>query len=185
MQKKLILGIVGEIAVGKTTVTDYMRDKYGAVSFRFSDMLRDVTRRLHIEPTRGNLQILSTVLRHNFGEDIMSRVLAADAAESTHEFIITEGVRRPSDVEHLKNLPGFKILALAADPRTRYERLTKRSENPDDRNKTWEQFVADGAQESEQKIKDIMAEADVTIVNEGTTEELFKKVDTVVKSWGG
>ncbi len=178
---KLVLGIVGEIAAGKTTVTEYIREKYGAVSFRFSDMLRDVAKRVHLEPTRANLQQLSTVLRQNFGEDLMSKVLAADVSEAADPLIITEGVRRPSDVVYLKNLPGFKILALAAEPRTRYKRLTERSENPDDRSKTWEQFVADGEQESEQKIKEIMAAADVTIQNEGTKEALFKQIDQIIK----
>jgi dephospho-CoA kinase len=39
MSQKIILGLVGEIASGKSTVTDYIKQKYGAVSFRFSDIL--------------------------------------------------------------------------------------------------------------------------------------------------
>ena len=178
---KLILGIVGEIAAGKTTGTEYLRDKHGAVSFRFSDMLRDVAKRVHLEPTRGNLQLLSTVLRQNFGEDLMSKVLAADVSEATDHFIITEGVRRPSDVTYLKNLPGFKILALTAEPRLRFERLQNRAENSDDGSKTWEQFLADSNQESEEKIKEIMGEADVTVENGGTKEELFEKIEQIIQ----
>jgi dephospho-CoA kinase len=181
-EKKLILGIVGEMAVGKSTITDYLRQKYGAVSFRFSDMLRDVAKRLHLEPTRGNLQQLSTVLRQTFGEDLMSKVLAADVAEAHEQFIITEGVRRPSDVVFLKNLAGFKIMAIVADPKIRFERLTQRSENADDQSKTWEEFLKESSQESEQKIKEIMTEAEITINNNGTEEELFAQVDAIIKN---
>lgn len=180
MAQKIIIGLVGEMASGKSTATSYLKEKYNAVTFRFSDMLRDVAKRLHIEQSRANLQNLSTVLRQNFGEDLMSKVLAADAAESTHDFIITEGIRRPTDAVYLKELPGFHMVALAADERTRYERLKLRSENPDDQTKTWEQFQADGKQESEQKIKEVAASAEFTIDNNGSKENLYRQLDEIV-----
>lgn len=179
---KIILGLVGEMAAGKTTVTEYLRQKYGAVSFRFSDMLRDVATRLHIEHNRANLQTLSTVLRQNFGEDLLSKVLALDAKNSSEPFIITEGIRRPSDVIFLKKLDNFHIVALSVPERVRYERLILRSENPDDQTKTWEQFQADGRQESEQKIKEIADEADFKIENNDTIAELHSQIDVIVKN---
>ncbi len=183
MSQKIILGLVGEMAAGKSTVTDYIKEKYGAVSFRFSDMLRDILTRIHVENNRNNLQTISLALRQNFGEDIMSKVLAEDARTSDHAFIITEGVRRPTDVTYLKQLPGFHIIALTADERTRFERLTQRSENADDRTKTWEEFQKDGQAEAEQKIKEIAADADVTIDNNGTLEELYKQVDEAIQKF--
>lgn len=178
---KIILGLVGEMAAGKSTVTQYLKEKYHPTTFRFSDMLRDILRRIHVEPNRLPLQNLSTFLRQNFGEDIMSQVIALDVTNSPAEFIITEGIRRPSDVSYLRELPGFYVVAIQADERTRFERITKRRENPDDAGKTWEQFQTDGKQESEQKIKEIMAAADFTINNNGTEEELFGQVEEILK----
>ena len=177
---KLILGLVGEMASGKSTITEYLKQKHGAVTFRFSDMLRDVAKRLHIENSRPNLQLLSTVLRQNFGEDLMSKVLAADVMESTHNFIITEGVRRPTDITYLKKLPGFHLIYLSVSERTRFERLAARRENADDANKTWEEFQREGKQESEQKIKEIAAIAEITIDNNGTMEELYKEMESIL-----
>ena len=177
---KIIIGLVGEMAAGKTTVTNYLKEKHGAVSFRFSDMLRDVLKRLHIEETRGNLQMISTLLRQNFGEDLMSKVLAKDAESSPHPLIITEGIRRPTDVTYLKQLPGFHIIAINTNERTRYNRVIERSENPDDKSKTWEQFQKEGEQEAEQKIKEIAAESEYAIDNSGTTEELFAQVEEIL-----
>lgn len=177
---KLILGLVGEMAAGKTTVTDYIKEKHGGVSFRFSDMLGDILARMHIEKTRENYQTLSTILRQNFGDDIMSKVIMLDVKASENPLIITEGVRRPSDIEYLKELPGFHLVAIQADEKIRFERTTERSEKPDDQSKTWEQFQAEGKQESEQKIKDIAAKADYTIDNNGSLEELYKQVDEII-----
>ena len=177
---KTILGIVGEIGAGKTTATDYLKKKYGAVSFRFSDMLRDIADRMYIEKNRQNLQTLSTILRQNFTEDIMSKVIAKDVGQSGAQFLITEGIRRPSDIAYLKQMSGFHLIAVEADSRLRFERLTHRSENPDDQKKTWEEFQKEAEQESEQKVHEIAQEAGVTIDNNGSLEQLFQQIDDVV-----
>lgn len=179
---KIIIGLIGEMASGKSTITEYLKTKHSAVTFRFSTMLRDVLKRLHVEETRGNMQMLSTMLRQNFGEDLLSKVLAADVAESNNAVIITEGIRRPTDITYLKDLPGFVLIALSVAERTRFERLILRTENPDDQKKTWEQFQAEGKQESEQKIAELMREAAYTIDNNGSVDELFKQVDEIVAS---
>ena len=181
INEKIILGLVGEMAAGKTTVTNYLKEKHGAVTFRFSDMLRDILKRIHVEPLRNHLQNLSTFLRQTYGEDIMSKVIAKDVEESDAPIIITEGIRRPTDITHLKQLPGFYIIVISADERIRFERITKRSENPDDQKKTWNEFQREGQQESEQKIKEIAAEADYRVDNNGTVEELHKQIDIILE----
>ena len=171
------------MAAGKTTAANYLKEKYGAVTYRFSDMLRDVLVRLHLPLNRGNMQTLSTILRQNYGEDLMSKVLTADLQAASEPIIIAEGIRRPSDIIYLKQLPGFNLLYLKTSERARFERLAARSENPDDGKKTWEQFQAEGLQESEQKIKEIAAEARIIIDNNGTVEQLNNQLDALIKNY--
>lgn len=177
---KIILGFVGEISCGKSTATEYLKNKYGAVTFKFSDCLRDVAKRMHIEENRNNLQLISTILRQNFGEDLLSKILAQDVAQAQSQVIITEGIRRPSDIIDLKKLPEFKIIAVKTDERIRFERLTQRSENVDDKNKTWEEFQKDGQQEAEMQIKAVMDQADFTLDNNGSPEDLHAQIDTLM-----
>ncbi|MFH1790229.1 MAG: AAA family ATPase [bacterium] len=177
---KIIIGIVGRIASGKTTVTDYLISKHSAVSFRFSDMLRDVLKRMRLPENRANLQTISSALRQNFGDDIMSKVLAEDVKNSSSRLIITEGVRRPSDIKNLKNLDNFHIVSISADQQTRYDRLTGRKENTDDKDKSWQQFLEQDEKEPEKKIDEIALLADYTIDNNKSMPELFRQVDDII-----
>lgn len=177
---KLIIGIIGENAAGKTTATEYLKKKFNAVTFRFSDMLSDIAKRMYIEPSRANLQTLSTILRQNFSEDIMSRVIAEDAKNSSAEVIITEGVRRPSDITHLKELSNFILIYIKTDERVRFDRLATRGEKPDDATKTWEEFQAEGKQESEQKILEIATQAQYSIDNNSSLANTYSQLDEVV-----
>lgn len=177
---KIVIGIVGENSSGKTTMTNYICETYGGVSFRFSDMLGDMLKRIYLPATRENLQNISTALRNTFGDDIMSKTLAQDMMASNAAITITEGIRRPSDIVALKALPGFVLVAITADPEKRFERLHGRNEKPDDATKTWEQFIAEANHEAEQKVKEIMNEAHVAIDNNGTKEELFAQIDRFI-----
>ncbi|HBB37952.1 MAG: hypothetical protein UV82_C0006G0002 [Candidatus Magasanikbacteria bacterium GW2011_GWD2_43_18] len=180
---KLILGITGNMAAGKSTITEYIKEHHGGVSFRYSTMLRDVLSRIHVEETRDNLQQLSTFLRSTYGEDLMSKVIAEDVKNATDTIIIVEGIRRPSDVTYIKEIPGFHLIAVTADIKKRFERITQRSENPDDQTKTFETFEKEQAQETEGKIDEISQDAEVIIDNNGNLEALYTQIDNVVSKY--
>ena len=107
MSNKIIIGIVGENASGKTTATEYLKNKYGAVCFRFSDMLGDILARLYLAPTRANFQKLSTVLRQNFSEDIMSQIIAEDVKNPTLSLLLPRACAGPPMLATSKTRPDF------------------------------------------------------------------------------
>lgn len=178
---KLILGIAGEIGSGKGTIAKYLSKKHQASTYRFSTMLRDILDRLHLEHNRDNIQRLSTCLRHTFGEDLMARVMAEDVGGDDSDLIVIDGVRRVDDIKYLREIPKFKLVFVEADMKTRYERLIKRSENTDDKEKTFEEFEKDHERETEVTIRELKNYADLTIENNGTLEEFYEKLDELVK----
>lgn len=180
--KKIIIGIVGENASGKTTLTKYLHKRYSAETIKFSDMLSDILDRLYLEKKRENFQTLSTILRKNFGEDVMSRVVAKDVELSQKNIIVTEGIRRPFDIKYLQKIRGFYLISIYADPKTRFKRLKLRSEKDDDKFKTWEEFKKESMHESEQKIKNIAKKADFEIDNNKTIQELYKQADYIMQN---
>jgi dephospho-CoA kinase len=177
---KAIIGFAGEIASGKDTAVSYLKEKHGALTFKFSACLRDILDRMYLGQTRENMQTLSTILRKNYSQDLFSKVIAKDVQASDKELIVIGGVRRQTDIEHLKNIPGFKLAYIDADEKIRYERLIKRSENPDDQTKTFEQFQKEAQAETENQIRDLKDIADVVIDNNGSLEDLYKQLDKLL-----
>jgi len=177
---KIILGFVGQMASGKGTAVKYLKEKYGANTYRFSTALSDILNRLYLPNNRENLQKLSLVLRENFTGDILSVVIAEDVKKDPNNIIAVDGVRRPDDVIHLKNLEGFKLVHIFADIDKRYERIIKRSEKVDDQQKTFEQFKQDHLGEAELQIEEIATDAKEKIDNNGTLEKLYRQLDELI-----
>ncbi|MBT4849698.1 AAA family ATPase [Candidatus Parcubacteria bacterium] len=179
--KKLVLGFTGLISCGKDTASDYFAEKHNTKQVKFSASMKDIMDRVYIEPVRKNYQIISRVLREAFGQDLFSKVVAKDVKNADVDLVIVDGIRRIPDIDYLKEIEGFKLIAVEVDAKTRYERLNKRNEKPGDTTKTWEEFQKDDMAETEITIPEIMAQADVTIDNNGTLEEFYKKLDELVK----
>lgn len=177
---KIILGLVGPIASGKEIVKKYIVEKYNAKDCKFSTSLRDVVKRMCIEESRENLQKLSTVLRSNFGEDLLAKVIASDASEFDSSVVVIDGVRRMSDIKYLNNLSNFYLVKIDADPKKRFERLILRNENSGDKNKTFEQFVEDHNNEADREIPAVMLSAKISLENNGSLEELYERVDNMM-----
>mgnify|MGYP000851010664 CR=1 FL=1 len=177
----IILGIIGEMAAGKTTATDYIASKFQAATYRFSDIMRDLLRRLYLTESRDNLIQISIVLRQEFGNDLFAKAMAEDIKKDTaNAYIVAEGVRRSDDITYLKKISGFHLIAITADMKTRYERLSVRSENSDDKLKSYEDFVKDHERETEKSIIPLLAEAEYTIDNNGSIEELYASIDALL-----
>lgn len=177
---QVIIGVAGEIASGKDTAGHYIAEKYQALSLRFSQPLRDTLDRLQLPQNRENMSRLSLHLRKAFGEDILSKVILAEAEKSTSELVVVDGVRRLPDIIHMETDEHFRFIYVDATPETRYERLIKRRQNTDDATKTPAQFEKDTLLESESQIRDLKSRADFVINNDGTLEELQKQIDEVI-----
>lgn len=177
---KIILGLAGEIASGKGTISKYIVKKYGGVSYRFSDPLRDILKRIHREIDRKNLHRISMALRKYFGEDIFSEVIFKDIKTDKKNVIVLDGVRRVGDIQHLKNIKGFKLIFVEADMKVRYGRLKKRKENKDDEEKNMRSFRKEHESEVERKIRKLKKTADFVVGNNGGTAELYRQIDQII-----
>ncbi len=178
---KLILGFTGLIASGKGAAKEYIENNYGAVSFKFSDILRNILNSIDVENNRHNIIALSTFLRQEYGEDTLAKAMAKMVTDSAAEIIVVDGIRRLADITYLKDVPGFNLIAIDASPETRYERSILRNENAGDAEKSYEEFLSDHQRETEVTIPETMAQAKYHIDNNGNLEDLKKKIDTIIE----
>lgn len=181
MNNKVIIGIAGEIGSGKGTLAQYLKDKYNAQGMKFSDPLRDIAKRMYLEENRENLQLISTIFRQGFSEDILSNVLMNDVKSSTSKIIVIDGIRRESDMEAFKKDGNLKLIYIETDLEIRYKRITTRDEKTDDNSKTFEEFKKDHEREADTQVRGLKNIADFVIENNGTLEDLQKAADEVVK----
>lgn len=178
---KIILGFVGEIASGKGTAAKYLEEKYNAKTHKFSTPLRDLLKRLYLEINRQNMQNISTILRAEFGQDLLAKIIAQDVQNDPTPIIVVDGIRRLADIKYLKELPQFRLIYVTADMEQRYERLIKRGENEDDLRKTWEQFKIDNQAETEMEIPTVGKQANYTLNNNPDLPSLYNDLDNIIK----
>ena len=177
---KVIFGLVGPLAGGKDTVKKYLADKYKAENCRFSTILRDILKRIDVPIEREKLQQLSTILRQNFGEDVLAKVIATDVTNMKSDIVVVDGVRRMADIKYLTELPNFFLTVIDADLKIRYERMLKRNENVGDDKKTYEQFLKDHEAEADKETPIVMKKAKYKLNNDGSLEDLYRQVDELV-----
>jgi len=180
MEKKIVIGLTGQIACGKGVIKKHLMEIHGASDYRFSTILRDLLKRLHLELTRENLIHISTILRQNFGDDLLAHAMAGDIKNDEQPFLVIDGIRRLADIKFLKTIPEFKLVRIEANEKLRHERVVSRNENAGDDQKTFADFLEDQQQETEIQIPEVMATADYEIINEGTLDELNKNVDDII-----
>jgi dephospho-CoA kinase len=179
---KIIIALTGEIACGKGTVTEYLTKKYQASNKRYSTMLRDLLARLYVQPSRESLASLSKYIRGAFGQDIMAKVMTKDIKKDKSEIIVLDGVRRQSDLEHIKNLPNFNLVYIETRLKKRYDRIINRGENSDDKGKSYNQFKIDHQLETERQIRALKKLSKYVINNNGTKERLYKQIDDLIET---
>jgi len=182
MAKKLIIGLVGEIASGKDTAAAYLKKKYGAETISFSQPLRDILDRLFITQTRENLANLGIALRKTFSQDILSKVIAQEIATSKKKIAVLPNVRLKSDTVYLDSEPGFVLVSIETDMKTRFARLKKRGQNADDKTKTWSQFLKDSKLSTEIQINKLAKTCKYKLDNNSTKKDLEKQIDRLMKS---
>lgn len=180
-KKKIIIAISGNIASGKNEMAKYIEKKHGGFSYRSSEVLRDILKRMNLSEKRENMQKVSTMIREYFGDNIISYIASCDLKKIRNNIIAIDGIRRLSDIEFFKKDFLVKLIYLEADLKKRFERIQKRSENSDDKKKTFKNFQNDHKREAEKRIRSLKSKADFIIKNNGTKKDFYNKIDEIIK----
>ena len=186
----IIIGITGTIGAGKGEVVAYLKSN-GFTHFSARDFLTEEVVRRGLVINRDTTTNVANDLRTTHSpsyiiEQLYARALAhAEAGQENN--VILESIRTPGEVDFLrensKKVGGarFYLIAIDADPKMRYERISKRKSAMD--NVSFEKFIQDEKREmastnpNEGNIAECVRRADFTIKNEGSVTELYTQID--------
>lgn len=185
MRNKIIIGLVGEIASGKSTAAQFLEDEFNSETVSFSRPLRQILNILGLPQTRENMVWLGVDLRERFGQDVLANAILKMINESPAKIICLPNIRLESDIIVLKKMPDFYLVKIEAEQNIRYQRLIKRHQNPDDSTKTWEQFLADASLPTEVSIRKVAKQAQFSIENNTCEANLIKQVRAIIKTIRG
>ncbi|MBI4015230.1 MAG: AAA family ATPase [Candidatus Aenigmarchaeota archaeon] len=169
IKETVFVGLVGRIGCGKDAVAIYLKEKYGFVVIRFSDIIREELEREGKDKNRENLQAMGEEMRKRFGGD----VLAKRALERAKERAVFNGIRSIEEAEALK-AKGAKIIYIDCNAKTRFERVSKRD------GIDFKTFEAIDNAPSEKLIDSI--DPDFGIDNNYTEEQTKADVDSLMEA---
>ena len=177
----IVIGITGKYCAGKTTACEYLRGK----SFYYkslSDELRVVLKKDNIPLTRENLIQKGNELREKEGNSTLSKRLIA-GIEKDKNYVI-DSLRNPDEIKEFQERGNFYLWNIEANQDSRFERILKRKREGDP--KTLEEFKKFESQESSsdnksaQQLDECAKMANHLIENNGTIEELFEGIDSLL-----
>jgi dephospho-CoA kinase len=148
----------------------------GRLGFRLhslSDIVREAAAREGLPPERRHLIDVGVRLRRESGPG----VLALQILPRVGRRDVVDSIRHPAEVEVLRRLPGFVLVAVGAQVERRFARAVGRGRAGDPQ--TIEEFVAREAQENSaseigQQLEATARLADRVLSNDGTLDELHR-----------
>jgi dephospho-CoA kinase len=178
-----IIGIVGPFASGKGVVADYLVQKLGYVSFSLSTIVHEeVKKKGIIQYDRTTLQNVGDELRKKEGDGILAQ-RAVQKLKGIHaQKIVIEGIRNPGEIEYLRTIPGFFLIAVDASQKVRFQRLLARAKPWDP--KDWETFKkVDGRDSGDtkhtngQQVRACMDLADIQLQNNTDLAHFHEEIE--------
>jgi dephospho-CoA kinase len=170
-----LVGLTGTNGAGKGEAAAFLRT-LGYAYHSLSDILREELAARGKEASRDNLIAVGNEIRETFGPDVLAR----RTMDRVRGRSVIDSIRNPREVEFLRCRPGFRLLAVDAPIGLRFARVKARGRDESaatlDEFRKKEEAEMTGS-ETGQQLARCMAMADRLIINDGTIEDLRKKVE--------
>ncbi len=175
------IAFVGPPAVGKDAVSNHIEEKYNFTHISSGDIVREHVKINNLGGLdRENLQKVANKLRTENGGDILVKI----ALQKIDNNLILSGLRAIDEVMTFKKLGGV-VITITAPLEKRYGLAKLRSRIGE--NISLEEFIRieetemTSADRNNQNVSAVVAMADIEISNDGSLEELCKKVDITIE----
>ena len=187
-----LLGITGNAASGKDYVAE-MISKNGYIHVSSGDILREEIINRGQTPNREIQTLVANELRDAYGADVLVKSALKRAIRTSEDGVykgaVISGLYAPGEASAIKNLGGHIIEIVSGtedDLGARYRRLKTRQDGSRDM-MDYDAFVAaffrenSGVKPHQANISDVARLADFRIVNDGSSEQLEKQINNILK----
>ncbi|MES2470798.1 MAG: nucleoside monophosphate kinase [Patescibacteria group bacterium] len=175
------IGLVGHPAVGKDIVANFIVKNYGYSHVSTSDLIREYITEHNLGiATREHMREVANNLRAKHGGGYLVEL----GLEKVNDKAIISGMRAVEEAAAFKKTGGV-LLAVTAPLELRYTWTRGRARATDNITfevfKEHEEVEANSKDAGKQNVYAVMALADYTISNDGTLEELYGKIEGIMK----
>ena len=185
----MIIGLTGKNAAGKGEAANYLKLK-GFAYYSLSDVIREEATEMGLLHSRDNLINLGNEMRTKFGAGCLAKKINEKIFEykkkfsSGNVFFVIDSIRNPYEVLELEKNADFILLGITAPIELRLERMIKRGRVGDA--KTLKELKEHEQRENlnkntSQQLDVTLKTAKIIIANDGSLEELHKKIDKLMK----
>jgi dephospho-CoA kinase len=178
-----VVGVVGLNGSGKDAFLKYLKERCGLEILSLGDVARELAHLEGVKFTRDKLHEISQKYVEKYGQDFFIKVLIEEISKKSMEKVGVTGIRTPTDITLLKQRYGadfFLVHVEVGNPELRFERLKQRGETRDPH--SYEKFLAQERSEKEMfQIEEAIAQADVTVRNDGTLEDFHREIDQLIE----
>ncbi|MFH1068465.1 MAG: AAA family ATPase [Candidatus Glassbacteria bacterium] len=177
----MLIGLTAKNAAGKDQVAGHLVERHGFRCFSLSDILRQELRKMGREITRENLTETGNRLRREQGPGVLARLALEALAEVDRAVVVS--IRNPGEVQALRSRKDFLLVGVDAPVQVRFERARRRARTDDAA--TLEDFIRQEeaelkGSETEQQLEAVFRLSDRIIVNDGSLDELYRKVEALL-----
>lgn len=184
-----IIGLAGTNGSGKDSLGAILAEDYNYMFISVADFLRDEAKKRGLLIEREVLRTISAEWRREFGLGVLvdRAIEMFKSSDKNYAGVVISPMRNGGEANRLKEVDGT-LVWVDADPKVRYERITKRARSAEDK-KTYDQFLAEEQAEMQRSgdeatlsLAEVKDMADIFIENNTDDMEEFKKI--VIKTLG-
>ena len=177
-----LIGLTGTNGAGKGEAASFFRE-HGYAYFSLSDVLREELRARGLEASRDNLIRTGNELREKFGADVLARRVMERVTAGGAGRAVIDSIRNVCEINTFRAAGGFVLLAFDAPVEMRFNRVAARGRNEsagslEEFRRKEDEERAGG--ETAQQLEACMSAADHLIVNDGTIEEMRRKLERLL-----
>jgi dephospho-CoA kinase len=171
-----VLGFCGLPGSGKSTAIESIQ-KFGNVVI-MGDIVREEVKKRNLPLTDENLGTIAKEWRQKYGKGIIAKKCVELIENKTADIIFIDGLRSMAEVRIFRKKWKFPVIAIIISQEKRFNIIKSRARKDDPQ--SIEELTSRDRREIQFGLKEVIENADFTIMNDSTKKSLKKKTKKLV-----